>query len=62
LLRTADPEATVGRLLSEREPIYQQADLTVWSRDVPHDKIVDECVEALHGRLCDEGGRMGVTS
>jgi shikimate kinase len=62
LLRTADPEATVGRLLSEREPIYQLADLTVWSRDVPHDKIVDECVEALHGRLCDEGGRMGVTS
>ena len=62
LLRTADPEATVGRLLGEREPIYQQADLTVWSRDVPHDKIVDECVEALHGRLCDEGGRMGVTS
>ena len=62
LLRTADPEATVGRLLSEREPIYQQADLTVWSRDVPHDKIVDECVEALHGRLCDEGDRMGVTS
>ncbi len=62
LLRTADPEATVGRLLSEREPIYQQADLTVWSPDVPHDKIVDECVEALHGRLCDEGGRMGVTS
>jgi shikimate kinase len=62
LLRTTDPEATVGRLLSEREPIYQQADLTVWSRDVPHDKIVDECVEALHGRLCDEGGRMGVTS
>jgi shikimate kinase len=62
LLRTADPEATVGKLLSEREPIYQQADLTVWSRDVPHDKIVDECVEALHGRLCDVGGRMGVTS
>jgi shikimate kinase len=62
LLRTADPEATVGRLLSEREPIYQQADLTVWSRDVPHDKIVDECVEALHRRLCDEGGRMDVTS
>jgi hypothetical protein len=29
---------------------------------VPHDKIVDECVEALHRRLCDEGGRMDVTS
>jgi shikimate kinase len=24
----------------------------VWSRDVPHDRIVEECVEALHGRLC----------
>jgi shikimate kinase len=52
LLQTADPEATVGRLLREREPIYQHADLTVWSRDVPHEKIVDECIEALYGRLC----------
>jgi hypothetical protein len=23
---------------------------------VPHDKIVDECVEALYGRVCDRGG------
>jgi shikimate kinase len=52
LLQTADPEATVGRLLREREPVYQHADLTVWSRDVPHEKIVDECIEALYGRLC----------
>jgi shikimate kinase len=52
LLRTADPVATVGRLLSEREPVYQRADLTIASRDVPHDKIVEECIEALHARLC----------
>ncbi len=52
LLQTADPEATVDRLIGEREPIYQQADLTVWSRDVPHEKIVDECIDALHGFLC----------
>src|ERR1700712_646398 len=52
LLQTADPEATVGRLIAEREPIYQQADLTIWSRDVPHEKIVDECIEALRARLC----------
>lgn len=52
LLQTADPEATVERLISEREPVYRQADLTVWSRDVPHEKIVDECIEALHGELC----------
>lgn len=52
LLKTADPAATVGRLIGEREPFYQQADLTIASRDVPHDKIVDECVDALHGWLC----------
>ena len=49
LLQTADPAATVGRLIEEREPVYQHADLTIWSRDVPHEKIVDECIEALHG-------------
>lgn len=52
LLQTADPEATVERLIREREPIYRHADVTVWSRDVPHEKIVDECLEALYGKLC----------
>jgi len=66
LLQTPDPEATVDRLISEREPVYQQADLTVWSRDVPHEKIVDECIEALHHLLSGSGlkesqDRMGVT-
>jgi shikimate kinase len=51
LLQTADPAATISRLLSEREPVYQHADLTIASRDVPHDKIVDECMGALHARL-----------
>jgi shikimate kinase len=55
LLHTADPAATVGRLIREREPVYQHADLTVWSRDVPHEKIVDECLEALRAHLCGEG-------
>ncbi len=52
LLQTADPAATVQRLIAEREPLYQHADLTIWSRDVPHEKIVEECVTALHTRLC----------
>jgi shikimate kinase len=52
LLQTADPAATIGRLLGEREPVYRHADITIWSRDVPHEKIVDECVAALHDRLC----------
>jgi shikimate kinase len=52
LLRTADPAATVERLVGEREPFYRAADLTIWSREVPHEKIVDECLDALHVRLC----------
>jgi shikimate kinase len=54
LLQTADPAATVERLVGEREPFYQGADLTIASREVPHDKIVDECIEALHAMLCRE--------
>jgi len=57
LLQTADPVATVGRLIEEREPVYRRADITIWSRDVPHEKIVDECIGALHARLCGGGTR-----
>jgi shikimate kinase len=57
LLQTADPAATVGRLIEEREPVYQRADLTIWSRDVPHERIVDECLDALHAWLCGDGSR-----
>ena len=52
LLQTEDPVATVARLLEVREPVYQGADLTILSRDVPHERIVDECMDALHARLC----------
>ena len=52
LLQTEDPVATVARLLEVREPVYQSADLTILSRDVPHERIVDECMDALRARLC----------
>jgi shikimate kinase len=52
LLQTEDPAATVSRLLEGREPVYRTADLTIASRDVPHDRIVDECIDALRARLC----------
>jgi len=55
LLQTADPAATVGRLIEERDPVYRHADITIWSRDVPHEKIVDECIEGLHSWLCGDG-------
>jgi shikimate kinase len=52
LLQTEDPVATVSRLLEAREPVYATADLTIGSRDVPHDRVVDECIDALRARLC----------
>jgi len=51
LLQTADPAATLRKLLEEREPIYALADLTVQSREVTHDRIVDEIVGAIAGRI-----------
>ena len=54
LLQTEDPVATVSRLLEAREPVYRTADLTIASRDVPHDRIVEECLDALRARLCAE--------
>src|SRR5271168_4898557 len=59
LLQTPDPEATVERLIREREPVYGQADVTVWSRDVPHEKIVDECISALYEKLCAGHAKQG---
>lgn len=47
LLQTADPAATITKLIDERYPVYETADLTIFSRDVPHDRIVDECIDAL---------------
>ena len=51
LLKDADPVETLRRLMDERYPVYAEADLTVESRDVPHEAIVDEIIEGLRGRL-----------
>jgi shikimate kinase len=51
LLQTEDPGETLRKLIDERYPIYALADLTIQSRDVPHDKIVDEIIAELAGRL-----------
>ena len=60
LLKTDDPGATLRALIDERYPVYALADLTVQSREVPHEKIVDEIVSALAGHLgvpCQAPGR-----
>jgi len=51
LLKTGDPAETVRKLIQERYPIYALADLTIESRDVPHEKIVDEIVSLLAAHL-----------
>jgi len=47
MLQTADPAATLRELLAAREPVYARADLTVRSREVPHDAVVAETVKRL---------------
>jgi shikimate kinase len=53
LLQTADPAATIEKLVAERYPVYAEADLTMLSREVPHDRIVEECLAALAAYLPD---------
>jgi shikimate kinase len=51
LLKTEDPVATLTNLLQMRDPIYATADVTVLSRDVTHDVIVDEIIAAVGAKL-----------
>nr|WP_245152983.1 shikimate kinase [Stappia taiwanensis] len=51
LLQDPDPEGVLRRLLEEREPVYALADLAVWSRDVPHETVMNDIVAALEGHL-----------
>jgi shikimate kinase len=47
LLKTDDPEAVMRELMDTRYPVYAKADITVESRDVPHDTIVADILERL---------------
>ena len=46
-LLQVDPEGVMRTLKQTRYPIYATADVTVESRDLPHDAIVAEIIEAL---------------
>lgn len=41
------PEENMSRLMGERHPIYALADVVVETRDVNHEVVVDEVIEAL---------------
>lgn len=47
LLKTANPRATLEKLIEDRYPIYAEADVTVLSRDVPQDVVAGDVVDAV---------------
>jgi len=57
LLKTHDPEQTLRRLLAERSPIYALADITVESKDGPHEAVVDMALRRLAEMLCGAAER-----
>lgn len=57
LLQTPDPEGTLRRLMTERYPIYAEADITIVSRDGPHDFVVGEMLGAIEAHLSLHQGR-----
>ncbi len=48
LLRTGNPRDILQRLLTERNPLYAEADLKVESKDQPIDETVQATIAALH--------------
>ncbi len=47
LLQNSDPRGTLERLAAERYPVYAEADLTIESREGPHDRMVKAIIQAL---------------
>lgn len=47
LLRAEDPRGVMEKLIADRYPVYELADITILSREVPHHLIVDEIIEAV---------------
>ncbi len=55
LLKTANPRATLEKLIEDRYPIYAEADVTVVSRDVPQDVVAGDVVDAILAYLKRQG-------
>lgn len=51
MLKAADPAARLRELMAERYPIYAHADITIESRDVLHEVIVEEMLAAIRHYL-----------
>src|SRR5262245_43494184 len=51
LLRQGDPKEVLGRLMSQRYPIYAEADIVVDSTAQPADRTTDQVIAALRAYL-----------
>ncbi len=58
LLKTADPELTLRRLLEERSPTYALADFTIESVDAAHDSVVEAILQRVHSTLSNDAGAL----
>lgn len=47
LLKTDNPRETLKKLIDDRYPIYAKANVTITSKDVPHDEVAAEIIEQL---------------
>jgi shikimate kinase len=54
LLKTADPDETMRRLMAERHPVYAEAEWTIESNDGSHDRVVQAVIDALQRGLVRE--------
>ena len=57
LLKNTDPESSMRQLMAARQPVYALADITVESRDIPHDRVVDDALDALVAWMSVDGQR-----
>jgi shikimate kinase len=51
LLQVDNPETVMKKLMAERNPVYAAADITVESKDAPHEVMVGSIIDALTARL-----------
>jgi shikimate kinase len=47
MLKTVDPATTLKQLIDVRYPVYAEADITIESREVLHEIIVEEILDRL---------------
>ncbi len=54
LLQTENPQSTLKKLIKERYPLYQKADIAIISEDVPHEIIVSNLISKAINYLQNE--------